>query len=359
MIAVELCSGAGGLSRGLLEAGVHVVVAVDRDRHCGSTYQANFPETDFLLQEISEVTGELLLRRMGIRKDELGALVAGLPCQGFSESNRRTRTASNPKNQLYRRLLQILPALNPRWILLENVAGLATLESGRFLERMVADFKAVGYRLRHKILDARDFGVPQRRKRLFIVGDRMEKRFFFPTPEGDSRVTVRDAIEDLPVLENGAMIEELAYRSPWLRARGYAKELRCSAASAVSGNQVSRNSPRVLERYRHIGMGENWQSIPVELMSSYKSLGSCHTGIYYRLEWDAEAKVIGNFRKNMLVHPSQDRGLSVREAARLQSFPDLHTFIGPLNDRQKQVGNAVPPRLAKAVGLALLEADGR
>ena len=357
MLAVELCAGAGGLSSGLQAAGLDVVLAVEMNTHCAATYRRNFPDTELLEMDIASVTGELLLEKLELDRGALGALVAGLPCQGFSESNRRTRVASNPRNQLYREVRRLVDALRPRWFLLENVAGIATLESGRFLERMVKSFRDLGYEVRHKILDARDFGVPQRRRRTFIVGGRKGRGFEFPPRSVGHPVTVRDAIEDLPVLGNGAENDILEYPVPWDEASEYARNLRCRKARSVSGNQVSRNTERVLERYQHIGMGQNWEAIPRSLMSNYKRLGSCHTGIYYRLEWDAEAKVIGNFRKNMLIHPSQDRGLSVREAARLQSFPDGHVFVGPLNDRQQQVGDAVPPRLARAVGTALQKSD--
>ncbi|MDE2822244.1 MAG: DNA cytosine methyltransferase [Chloroflexota bacterium] len=357
MLAVDLCAGAGGLSKGLVAAGVDIAVAVESDRHCAATYRHNFPSVNLIEDDIRSVSGRQLLRMLNLRKGELGALVAGLPCQGFSESNRRTRVASNPRNQLYRQVLAFLEVVRPRWFLLENVAGITTLESGGFLARMVEDFRQIGYRTRHQVLNARDFAVAQFRRRTFIVGHCTEKQFTFPTPEGTCRVTVRDAIEDLPLLQNGATTDTLSYRSKWKEASDYARTLRNESAHSVSGNQVSRNTKRVLERYEYIGMGQNWRAIPRRLMDNYRNLEDCHTGIYYRLEWDARSKVIGNFRKNMLIHPSQNRGLSIREAARLQSFPDEHEFVGPLNDRQQQVGDAVPPNLARAVGAAMRKSD--
>ena len=153
-------------------------------------------------------------------------------------------------------------------------------------------------------------------------------------------------------------MDRLGYGTERKDISRYAESLRPSNVDAVTGNEVSRNTARVVERYRHIGMGQNWSAIPERLMENYGNLSLCHTGIYYRLRWDEQAKVIGNFRKNMLIHPAQERGLSIREAARLQSFDDQHEFIGPLNDRQQQVGDAVPPRLAEAVGSTLKKSDG-
>lgn len=358
MQAVELCAGAGGLSCGLAASGIDVIAAVEWNEYCAATYRANFPHTSVIERDLAVVQGGDLLRRIGLRKGQLDALVAGLPCQGFSESNRRTRVATNPKNQLYQHVLKLLEELEPRWFLLENVAGLTTLESGRFLGRMLDDFRERGYEVQWATLNAKAFGVPQHRRRTFVVGNGDNKDFSFPEGDTGEGVTVRDAIEDLPALQNGAGVDTLNYGKEWVAAGTYAQSRREPTVDAVSGNQVSRNTKRVLERYEHIGPGQNWQAIPRRLMRNYANLSGCHTGIYYRLEWDTESKVIGNFRKNMLIHPSQNRGLSVREAARLQSFPDAHVFVGPLNDRQQQVGDAVPPRLAEAVGAALLQSDG-
>ncbi len=357
MVAVEICAGAGGLSRGLIESGIDIAVAVEWNKHSASSYRRNFPSVALFEEDVRCINGELILRQLNLRAGQLGALVAGLPCQGFSESNRRTRTSENPQNQLYRQVIKLLVEIAPRWFVIENVAGIATLESGRFLDSMVREFLSIGYRVWQEVLNAKDYGVPQVRRRAFLVGSRMVTGFQFPAPISGLTPTVRDAIQDLPVLDNGASVEVLEYVSKWNEIGKYARSLRPSDGQIVSGNVVSRNSERVLERYKYICMGENWSSIPPELMSNYRHRLSCHTGIYHRLSWDEPSKVIGNFRKNMLIHPSQDRGLSIREAARLQSFPDSHEFIGPLNDRQQQVGDAVPPLLARAMGEALQYCD--
>ena len=357
MVAVELCAGAGGLSRGFESAGIEIAIAIEKDRNAAATYRTNFPDVDLMERDIESVTGGIILERMKIEKGDLGVLVAGLPCQGFSESNRRTRTTSNPRNQMYRHALRLLREMEPRWFVLENVAGISTLSSGRFQANMIDEFENAGYRVESGILNAGDFGVAQARKRVFIVGGRKDRRFVVPEGSGGRGPTVRDAIADLPRLENGASSDKLGYAMEWPTISEYARKLRPRELQVVTGNEVSRNSEKVVERYGYIGMGENWRAIPPELMTNYANRDLCHTGIYYRLCWEEPAKVIGNFRKNMLVHPSEDRGLSIREAARLQSFSDTHQFEGPLNDRQQQVGDAVPPRLAQAVGEALRRSD--
>ena len=357
MIAVELCAGAGGLSSGLQASGIEIALAVEKDPHAAATYRANFPDVALLEGDICALSGEGVLRKIGAKKGDLGVLVAGLPCQGFSESNRRTRTATNPRNRLYREVLKLLPEIHPRWFIIENVAGIATLNSGGFQEEMIREFEEAGYRVESNVLNAGDFGVAQSRRRVFIVGTVTDRRFVVPEPLVGAKPTVRDAIADLPRLENGASTDVRGYGLEWGDVSGYAQELRPREMEKVTGNGVSRNSAKVIERYRYIGMGQNWSAIPRSLMENYANRELCHTGIYYRLCWDEQAKVIGNFRKNMLIHPSEDRGLSIREAARLQSFGDCHRFVGPLNDRQQQVGDAVPPRLAQAVGEALVRSD--
>ena len=333
MIAVELCAGAGGLARGFTASGIEIAVAVENDRHAAATYRANFPRTELIEEDIARISGTDLLEKVGSQEARVDVLVAGLPCQGFSESNRRTRTRGNPRNRLYQEVLRLLAELEPRWFVIENVGGIATLESGRFLKEMIGDFEKAAFRVSHRVLNAGDFGVPQLRRRTFLIGTNTECCFRFPEQTEIYRPTVRDAIGDLPELENGASVDEGTYGDTWHNCSPYAQELRPEERVAVTGNEVSRNCARVLERYKHIGMGENWRAIPQELMQNYKNRSLCHTGIYYRLRWDEQAKVIGNFRKNMLIHPEQDRGLSIREAARLQSFQDSHEFRGPLNDR--------------------------
>ena len=356
MVAVELCGGAGGLARGLVAAGIHIGLVIERNVYAASTYRANFPKVELIEEDIRKVSSTEILRKLDVQKGELDLLVGGLPCQGFSESNRRTRTMDNPKNLLYREVLRILSDVSPRWFIIENVGGIRTLKSGRFLNEMLDEFRATGYRTEDNVLNAADFGVPQCRRRAFIVGTRTNSEFTFPVGTGHAP-TVREAIADLPQLKNGANVDKLPYGVELHDVCNYAASLRPSDLDVVTGNEVSRNSARVVERYKHIEMGQNWSAIPADLMENYANRKLCHTGIYYRLCWDTQAKVIGNFRKNMLIHPTENRGLSIREAARLQSFADRHEFIGPLNDRQQQVADAVPPLLAQAVGGALRASD--
>lgn len=355
-IAIDIFSGAGGLSLGFETAGFRVVQAIDNSRYAAATYRQNHPHVDFIESDIQRIDHGECLKRIGLSPGALTVLIAGPPCQGFSESNRRTRTLDNPSNMLFREFIRFLKGMKPSWFVLENVAGLQTLSKGVILKEILQKILRLGYMAEYQELNAVNFGVPQFRRRIFIVGNRLGLPIVFPKAthgEGRKRfVPVREAISDLPVLPNGANRDFLPYkRKDESMLSEYQKLLRghSKTAKVVQGNLVTRNSRKVRVRYKHIRPGSNWEVIPRNLMDNYKDPSRCHTGIYYRLEWRKPSKVIGNFRKNMLIHPSQERGLSVREAARIQSFPDKYIFLGSIGFQQQQAGDTVPPLLAFAL----------
>lgn len=242
--------------------------------------------------------------------------------------------------------------LDPQWVVFENVTGLLEMESGAFFSSILTDFQHAGYTCSYSILNASDFGVPQRRSRLFLIGSKNGVQIDLGGAQPMPQVTVRDAFCDLPILENGANIDCLPYSCE--PDNDYAKLMR-NGLTQCSGHLVSKNAAYILKRYTHIQQGQNWAAIPPELMENYADSSRCHTGIYYRLREDQPSVVIGNYRKNMIIHPWADRGLSVREAARLQSFPDWYIFKGSIGFQQQQVGNAVPPLLAKYVFQKVVE----
>jgi DNA (cytosine-5)-methyltransferase 1 len=347
MIGVDLFSGAGGMSLGAQRAGVRVKVAVDANPYAARTFASNHPDVVMMCKPIQEIKCVELQRR----GSEL-VVFGGPPCQGFSTSNQRTRSSENPLNWLFKEYVRITRDLRPDWIVFENVPGMVVTEGGRFLRAVLLAFQQLGYQTKHFVLNAAKFGVPQNRSRLFIVGSLRNGNLTIPIGN-DEVVTVRDAIADLPVLRNGSSVSELPYRCP--PRSSYARSLRVRLRRC-SNHLVSRNAEHIVRRYAHVPQGGNWEDIPENQMDSYSDRSRCHTGIYRRLVYDSPAIVIGNFRKNMLIHPTQNRGLSVREAARLQSFPDDFVFTGSIGFQQQQVGNAVPPRLAQAVFASLMRA---
>lgn len=354
-LAIELFCGAGGMSQGFAEAGFEIVQAIEKDERAGNTFKENHRATDLLVGDIADIDPLAVARRVSIRRGDLTAIIGGPPCQGFSESNRRTRSLLNPRNHLYVQFFRFVESLRPKWFVLENVAGLRTLAEGEILNAIVARSRQIGYSTNWRELNAVDYGVPQIRRRIFVVGNRIGASFEFPSPTHGLHtpfVTVRQAIADLPFLRAGAQISFREYVGA--RTLSAYQTLIRNGNIGVDGHLVTNSSPLVIARYKHIKQGQNWQAIPDELMDNYADSSRCHTGIYYRLKWDEPSKVIGNFRKNMLVHPSQNRGLSVREAARIQSFPDDYRFVGSIGFQQQQVADAVPPLLAQAVAEAVL-----
>lgn len=343
LVGIDLFAGAGGLSLGARSAGIDVRIAVDVNHWASKTYSYNHPHTLTLQSDVRSLHSI----HLPIPKPPL-IVFGGPPCQGFSTSNQRTRTPKNPNNWMFEHFVKVVKQLMPQWILFENVAGITHTAEGLFLSTIEKRFKRIGYQLAVGLLNSADFGVPQRRTRFFLVGRLDGDPPDLPVPARSvGHISVQDAIGDLPSLSNGADIDELPYRGP--PASDYAQTMRSIMGASSTNHLVSRNAPSIVKRYRHIPPGGNWEDIPAALMKSYADRTRCHTGIYRRLDPHQPAVVIGNFRKNMLIHPYEDRGLSVREAARLQSFPDSYRFFGSIGLQQQQVGNAVPPLLARAV----------
>lgn len=346
---MDVFSGAGGLSLGAEMAGIDVEYAVEIWPSAAATYRRNHPNATVINGDITKIRPQEDI----IHGDEhVFIIMGGPPCQGFSMSNKRFaengRTKENPKNLLYRQFISFVHELKPDWFLFENVAGIINFENGDTIKCIAKSFERLGYKIAGpKVLWANDYGVPQRRNRCFIVGNRVGIDFNFPEPMG-TNVTVADAIDDLPELKTGDNIPQAPYKQSLLECSEYAKLMRGKSKYSIQ-NEVSLNSDLVIERYKHIRQGHNWKDIPEELMMNYKDKDRCHSGIYKRLKSDEPSVVISNYRKMMLIHPTQHRGLSVREAARLQSFPDDFFFEGPISHIQQQIGNAVPPLLAKAI----------
>lgn len=338
---IDIFSGAGGLSLGAEWAGINVSHAIEIDKISAETYQINHPKTKVIVDDIRNINPLDFSKHK-----KIFILFGGPPCQGFSTSNRKTRNDNNKNNSLFQEFLRFSKLLSPEWILFENVEGITNYNNGETLQNIKESFVKLGYTISDKILFASDYGVPQKRNRYFIVGNKTGITFNFPD-SFNTIITVDDAISDLPIIENGCQEEILPYREDFELCE-YAKFMRGKSLYSTQ-NLVSKSMPYVIERFKHIKQGQNWRAIPEELMANYKNKLRCHSGIYKRLTSDKPSIVISNYRKNMLIHPHYNRGLSVREAARLQSFPDSFIFAGSIMHKQQQIGNAVPPLLAKAI----------
>lgn len=315
---------------------------------------------------------------------KVDVLIGGPPCQGFSNANRNSWHSSNPNNRLVDVFLRYVEALHPKVFVMENVQGIMwTPKSGRtrqqpsVLEHLARRMEAAGYTVFPKLLDAVWYGVPQHRSRFFLLGLSKELGYGrddfgewgpFPRPSHgpgcpNDYVTLDDALRDLPVIGNG---ESLAVRpySPGagsIKGNPFLAQMREGAPrKTVSDHITSRHADYVIERYRRIPAGGNWEDIASSL-TNYTNVSRTHSNIYRRLEWSKPAITIGHYRKSMLVHPDQDRGFSLREASRLQSFPDWFRFAGGgtrdggLVHKQQQLANAVCPLVTKALAEHILK----
>lgn len=351
MIGIDLFAGAGGLSLGAKLAGINVVAAIEQEKNAAATYKRNHKSTIVINNDIHKVDASTLPQ---IHDDTL-IVFGGPPCQGYSYSNKKTRTSDNPNNSLFAEFLRVVKECKPDWFLFENVEGFKQFQNGAVREEVKRLFEQLGYRVDDAVLLASRFGVPQNRHRYFMVGNNRGVDYIFPWGT-DEKYTVEDAISDLPALQNGEMTVSLPYKCHANEVGKYARSMRKGSRTSKQ-NFVSKNQDYVIERYKHIGQGQNWRAIPDELMQNYANKNNCHSGIYRRLIASKPSVVISNYRKNMLIHPYENRGLSVREAARLQSFPDNYIFEGSIQRIQQQIGNAVPPLLAKAVFDQIVRAD--
>jgi len=341
IIGVELFSGAGGMSLGAQWAGIDVALAIEKDIHAATTYKLNHKETYVIVDDIKNLTSIQVPSNAGVET----LLFGGAPCQGFSTSNQRTRNTYNEGNWLFREFIRFVSLWYPDWVVFENVSGFIGTAEGMFFDELNSSLVERGYECSWFLANAKDYGVPQHRSRFFLIASKHGYKFSKPAAV-ENDVTVRQALSDLPVLENGANADYLDY--PDILPSTYALSSR-KDLTGCTGHLVTKNADYIVERYKHVLQGGNWQNIPESLMTNYANHTRCHTGIYRRLDYEKPSVTIGNYRKNMLIHPTEHRGLSVREAARLQSFPDDYVFSGSLGFQQQQVGNAVPPLLAKAI----------
>ena len=360
--AIDLFCGAGGLSEGFRQAGFHVLAGQDFDEQAGATFSATHPEAKFIGGPIQNVTPQQLLTAAGVKRGEIDVIVGGPPCQGYSVYNHQ-RGANDPRAGLFHEYLRIVKGIQPRWLIMENVTGITSVAGGGVVREIFEGMNSLGYRVNMKVLRAEDFGVPQERRRVFFIATRTDAPILFPEPtHGPSRlpfVTVWDAISDLPKLENGDKATPRAYaKEP---QNDYQARLR-GACTTVQNHSASRLSRINEERMRHIPPGGSWRDIPFDLLPAGMKLAkrSDHTKRYGRpKKTDLACTILTkcDVHWGAYIHPVQNRSLTVREAARLQSFPDFFTFHGSSTEQYVQVGNAVPPLLGRCVAESLLAAD--
>lgn len=377
LTVLDLFSGPGGMSMGIKAARNRgfrftVVAANDYDKAVRATYTRNHKDVEFVPGSITEdgtkkeIVAAIRRRTGGTTVD---LVTGGPPCKGFSLENKMTRNMDNPMNHLITHYADMIRRVRPSAFIMENVPGIFAMRQGAVVSSLIRDFGSMGYRNADAwLLNAADYGVPQMRKRAFIVGSKSKARIEPPKRTHGSReeskknpsllphVKLADAIGDLPKIGTGksASAGDAYATAP---KSGLQKAMR-ARSSRVTNHVVTKNTPPVIDRIKSVPPGGNWSDVPVKLMRAdgkYSKLGLAHSMIYKRLLKEKPSVTITNFRKAMIIHPTQHRLLSVREAARIQTFPDHFEFEGGISNMQQQVSDAVPVMLARKVGDAMLD----
>lgn len=377
--SVDLFCGAGGITQGFRQAGYHCLYANDAMPEAIETFRHNHPDTLSECKSIEEVSATCLRETLGIQKGELDVLVGGPPCQGFS-INAPSRFFHDPRNSLFKHYARFIEEFSPKAFVFENVPGLLSMADGAIFENILQVFNGLGYQLSVKILYGPHYGIPQERWRLILLGSRFGEiahpapthfakgranfrgggTLTMPLDVADEErllppVKVGDAIRDLPRLSMGEGAEEVGYTADPVSA--YALRLR-NPCGVTFNHFAAKLSKQNVERMSHVPAGGSWRDIPHELLplGMQKARKSDHTKRYGRLDFEGFSGTVltkCDPHWGTVFLPDQDRTLSVREAARLQSFPDDYRFFGSRVSQYVQVGNAVPVLMAMAIAAAV------
>ena len=359
--AIDLFCGAGGLSEGFRQAGFNILAGNDFDEVSGQTYLATHSGAIFLGGPIQNIAAKKLLSMTGLAKGELDCLIGGPPCQAFSVYNHQ-RGMHDHRSQLFKEYLRLVEGLSPKWIMMENVRGILSVAGGEAVRSITEGLEKLGYRVEMKILKAEEYGVPQERRRVVFIGTRLDLQIFFPEPTHGSDklpfVSIRDAISDLPKLKNGGAFAPDRYSNKAIS--DYQINMRFNS-ELLFNHCAPKLSSINLQRMEHIPPGGSWRDIPIDLLPEgmKRAHRSDHTKRYGRMSWHGLACTIltkCDVHWGAFIHPEQDRAISVREAARLQSFPDWFKFEGSMTNQFVQVGNAVPPLMGKSIAMAIQKA---
>lgn len=370
LTSIDLFSGCGGLTKGFEMAGIRSILASDIDENCEKTFRRNFPGVPFLCKDVTEISKEEVDALIGKQLPDI--IIGGPPCQGFSLANkRRNKIADDPRNRLFYGFVKFINWYSPKVFVMENVKGLLSMKNGEVIKTMVEEFTKAGeygYNVTYKMLLASDFGVPQNRERIIMIGTRKDLSIqpVYPVPLAEGRrISVDEAISDLPQIAAGEGNEVEEYLVP--PQNDYQRLMR-SRSEYVLNHIAMRHTPRLVARFKAIRPGQS-------LVDVWDTHGSVKRGApkeksivkfsqnNQRLYGDQPAPTIAASFQSNFIHPHLDRNFTAREGARLQSFPDDFIFEGMRTkmswekglSQYQQIGNAVPVLMAKAIADCIVE----
>lgn len=343
---IDLFAGVGGLSLGFEMAGFDVVLANEYDESIANAYKLNHPNTKMIVEDIRNLP---INETFADYRGKIDVVIGGPPCQGFSQKGQR-KTINDERNFLFKYFVAVVDYIRPRYFVMENVPNLLTAESGYFMKEIIELFKAIGYFVETNTLNAADYGVPQNRRRAVIIGKHGEAAPAMPEPL-DHTISIWDAISDLAYLDSGEGSECNEYLYP--PQSDYQRRLR-DGSDKLFNHKSTKHSHLAIQRLKMIPPNSGKEVLPQEHLTK-----SIYSGTWTRMGKD-EISVTITTRfdtpsSGKFTHPYLHRAITVREAARIQSFPDTFKFIGTKGSQMKQVGNAVPPLLAQAIATVIMK----
>lgn len=351
---IDLFCGCGGLSLGFELAGFTAVAGVDFKEAAINTYRENFPNAKAICADISSIDKEHIRERFE-DLSEIDVIIGGPPCQGFSNANKNYVELDDPRNKLFFEFVKFVELIQPKVVLIENVPQIITKNNGYAKKRIEEIFTGMNYHVTNEVLDASQFGVPQKRLRNFFIITRDEAFDMRNIQQEESVPTVKEAIGDLYVFENSDADKKIIESIPQTIFQRYLRE---NADEELLNHDIHYPAKIQQERISYVPQGGNWRDVPEHLWVTSRTTQTGrtnrHSSAYKRLkENDVSVTIDAGNQHSNYYHPIFNRIPTVREAARIQSFPDWFIFRGTMTEQYLQVGNAVPPLLAKHIADAI------
>jgi len=360
---IDLFSGVGGLSYGFAhDDSFEIVAANEILPNMAKAYSLNHPTAKVYAEDIKDFNAKKIEKDLNIKVGEIDIIVGGPPCQAYSTVGKRL--IDDPRGKLFQEYYRVLKEFNPKLFLFENVKGLLSMQGGELLKTIISLFESLGYRVQYKLLNAADYGVPQIRERVVIIGSKLETNFQYPEPTHrnpeetpdlfnkrfKSYLTLEEAISDLPFIKSNE--ESFEYSSK--PQNDFQMIMRKNAPTKLMDHNSPNNNENLVKIMELLPDGGTPEDLPEELRPT-----SGFKNTYCRLWWKRPATTItrnlSTPSSSRCIHPKAPRPLTTREGARIQCFPDDYRFYGSRGDRNLQIGNAVPTFLSNAVAKAILE----
>ena len=348
---LDLFAGVGGLSYGFSKIPeFNIIAANEIERDISIAYSLNHENVKMMNADINDLSENYLKKNLGDSKIDI--IVGGPTCQSYSTLGKRQM---DDRANLFKQYKRVLEILKPKAFVFENVTGILSMDKGRLFEKIKQEFAELGYELKHQVLDAVNYGVPQHRERVILVGIKGKNKFEYPLPtHGEGLlpyVTMRDALSDLPVIKSGETADAYIKKPD----NDFLRFMRTNSCDKIAEHSAPKNGAHLVRIMEALKDGQSKDDLPESIRPK-----SGYGNTYAKLWWDKPSTTITrNFAcpsSSRCIHPRDSRAMSIREGARLQSFPDDYKFYGSDGMKRLEIGNAVPPLLSAAIAKQMLKA---